>query len=714
MKRKTSLIPLILAASSVFVTRTASAQSVNSDYTTKLGDSCVGIAVKAYGDRRGVELIHKANPSMGALPHNLKPGTVLHLPPAEKLGNGPDARVTFVRNKVTVQAQSTKSAEVNDPLFRTNRVSTANASSANVVFRDETQVRVGEESLVIILGDVQGAARKQAADATLVSGSLQARLAELSGKRPLTVDTSGGARVTLPKGEAHVSVDSAKSTRLAVHKGDANLSASQKTVAVPSGFGSKAEAGKAPTAPRPLPSPPTWAVVPKEVLFTDSSGTADVVAKVTDAGGAGKPAAAQFRVQLARDSRFDDLITDVVVPKVVNTVEARKLAPGAYFFRVSAIDDDKFESAPGPTAKLVVTKTVLAETSPGRAKLTLEPSSGLVCRIDGGALRQDLPEVDSSRAHELGCALAPSDPFARGADVAGALGVSTIASLQKPFVLNASFRESKANEGYGIVAIELVDGSGKPVSAEGATATASNGVTVEEVRASGSTALVKVRFPATARPFVITIKKGDLGVESNLLRIPSPNDPRASGNGTPVDASPGMRERGFEVALSVGFDQLLSNHVGHHATLATGYRLPLGSSVALSVGPSVTLARYEPRPTSPDGFDPAPLGDVSDHVDLHIGLPLAFRLRPRRAVQPYAVVAPELAVQRATFATGTSRVSSTGTLLGARFALGAQVEGGPGWLFAELGVRASGVVAKDPAAESLSAATLDLGYRFSR
>jgi hypothetical protein len=78
------------------------------------------------------------------------------------------------------------------------------------------------------------------------------------------------------------------------------------------------------------------------------------------------------------------------------------------------------------------------------------------------------------------------------------------------------------------------------------------------------------------------------------------------------------------------------------------------------------------------------------------------------------VVAPELAVQRTTFATGTSRLSANGTLLGARFALGAQVEGGPGWLFAEIGVRASGVVAKDPAAESLSAATLDLGYRFSR
>lgn len=705
---------LSAAASPLFAFGTASAQSANSDYTTKLGDSCVSIAVKAYGDRRGVELIHKANPTMGPLPHNLKPGTVLHLPPPEKLGNGPDARVTFVRNKVTVQAQSTKSAEVNDPLFRTNRVSTANASSANVMFRDETQVRVGEESLVIILGDVQGAAQKQPADATLVSGSLQARLAELSGKKPLTVDTSGGARVTLPKGEAHVSVDPAKSTRLAVHKGDASLSASQKTVAVPSGFGSKAEAGKAPTAPRPLPAPPVWAVVPKEVIFTDASGTADVVAKVADAGGSGKPSAAKFRVQLARDSRFDDLVTDVVVPKEVSTVDARKLAPGSYFFRVSAIDDDTFESAPGPTAKLVVTKAVLAETSPGRAKLTLEPSQGLVCRVDGGALRQDLPEVDSTRAHELGCAIAPSDAFTRGGEVAGALGISTIAPLQRPFVLNASFREAKAAEGYGIVAIELVDASGKPVSAEGATATASNGVVVEEVRASGSTALVKVRFPATARPFVVVVRKGDVDVESNLLRIPSPNDSSAPGVGASGETSPGLRERGFEVALSVGFDQLLSNHAGHHVTLATGYRLPLGSSVAFSVGPSVTLARYEPRPTSPDGFDPAPLGDVSDHVDLHLGMPLAFRLRPRRAVQPYAVVAPELAVQRTTFATGTSRLSANGTLLGARFALGAQVEGGPGWLFAEIGVRASGVVAKDPAAESLSAATLDLGYRFSR
>jgi len=699
---------LFLFALPLLVPSVAVAQTANSDYTTKAGDDCVSVAIKAYGDRRAVELIHRANPWMGPVPHVLKPGTVLKLPPKETLGTAPDARVTFVRNKVTVQAAATKSAEINDPLFRTNRVSTANGSSANVTFRDETQIRIGEESLVIILGDVQGAAKKQPADATLVEGNLQARLGELAGKKSLTVDTEGGARVNMTSGSAIVGVDAQKTTRLAVHAGSAAFAAALASVTVPTGFGSKADKGKAPTPPRPLPAPPAWAAPPPEVVFAAAGAPGTVTALYTDAASAGKPKAASFRVKVSRDAAMDDLVTDTVVPATVTKIEAQNLAPGAYYLRVSAIDDDKFESPAGATAKVVVVNAGLVETTPGRGRLVVTPA-GVVCTLAGEAA---LDDVDATRNHAIACTIDAKDPHGRGGDVRPSPGTSTIPSISKAFSASGTFREADPATGRGTVVIELRDAGGKPVAADGAKATASNGVEVESVSTDGSAVTVAVRFPATPRPFVVTVTRGALVAESNVLHVPAPRGdrpaPRVDGPPAPLPA------RGFEISLAGGLDALVSGHGGRHLTLGTAYRAPLGTKVAFAIGPSVTLARFEPDRVSADAFDPAPLGDTSAHTNVHLAIPVSLRAFPRAAVSPYVSAGPEIALQRTTFGVGTREITATGTLVGGKLALGAQVEAGPGWFFLEGGLRGSGVVSKDPAAESLSGLTFDFGYRFSR
>ena len=701
------LLPLLFLPSVALLAREADAQTANSDYTTKAGDDCVSVAVKAYGDRRAVELIHKANPQMGPVPHVLKPGSVLHLPPKEAVSGAPDARVTFVRNKVTVQAAASKSAEVNDPLFRTNRVSTANASSANVTFRDETQIRVGEESLVIILGDVQGAAKKQAADATLVDGNLQTRLGELAGKRPLTVDTEGGARITMSTGSALVGVDAAKTTRLAVHAGSAGFAGALGAVSVPKGFGSKAEKGKAPTPPKPLPASPSWTSAPAEVVFVDVGGKGRVKASYGDGAISGKPKATSFRVKFAHDMALDDVVSDTVVPAAVTTLDAQGLTPGTYFFRISAIDDDKFESPAGATAKVIVVSTTMTETTPGRARLVIAPG-GVACTIDGKAHGGE--EIDATTAHTVMCSIDAKDPGARGSDVVHSPGAVVVPVLTKPLRATATLRDADASTGRGVVEVELRDAAGALVPTDGVVATASNGVEVESVRTEGTKALVSIRFPATARPFVVTLTRGALVTESNVLRIPAPHD---GDSRTRRAEAPVLPARGFEIALSGGFDTLLSGHGGRHLTLGTSYRTPLASKVTVALGPSVTLARFEPTPVSPDAFEPAPLGDTSDHTNVHLAIPVALRLFPRGPVSPYLSAGPELAIQRSTFSTGTKRTTATGTLVGGRIALGAQIEVGPGWVFLEGGLRGAGVVSADPAAESLSGATLDLGYRFT-
>ena len=103
---------------------------------------------------------------------------MLIIPPKPGARTGPDAQLTAVRNQVDVLTPETKPGHPNDPLFRGNRVSTEAASAADVTFRDETQVKLGERTLVIILGDARSAAAtRRETQTTLVTGNLRAFMA---------------------------------------------------------------------------------------------------------------------------------------------------------------------------------------------------------------------------------------------------------------------------------------------------------------------------------------------------------------------------------------------------------------------------------------------------------------------------------------------------------------------------------------------------------
>ena len=186
-------------------------------YRVQAGDTCAGIALRVYGDEKRIDLIHDSNADLGPPPHALAPGRVLVLPKLKTPERGgPDARVSRIRNRVEVQVPEPRPAKLEDPLVRGNRVGTEVASGADVTFRDETQVRLGERTLVVILGDRRSnAAVVSSAETMLVSGELRARLGALSGRgAPTRVETKGAA-VAMTNGEAKVSVDPAEATRLA-------------------------------------------------------------------------------------------------------------------------------------------------------------------------------------------------------------------------------------------------------------------------------------------------------------------------------------------------------------------------------------------------------------------------------------------------------------------------------------------------------------------
>ncbi len=383
-------------------------------HTVKANETCTGIAQKYYGDGRLLDPIHRANPALHVPPpHTLVEGMVLVIPPKPEPTTGPDAQLTTVRNQVEVHAQETKQGKPNDPLFKGNRVSTQEASAADVTFRDETQVKLGERTLVVILGDQKSAASAASfggPQASLVTGNLRAFMASATSGTSTSV-TTPAANVKVHAGEAQVASDAQKTTRVAVYSGSSSVEARGKTRELTRGFGSKVENGKTPEAPRPLPLAPKWANAPP-ALLVDRDGT---VPPIT--GSFEEPAPdqhiAEWRVQIARDFAFREIVIDIRVPVTTKKLEAQSPGLGAWFLRVSAIDDDRFEGPWSRSAKVFVMQVrITPAVTPKRRRLEVGPTDVHCVRVGNTKLVSlDGPiEIQSREPIRLRCAGDDGEP----------------------------------------------------------------------------------------------------------------------------------------------------------------------------------------------------------------------------------------------------------------------------------------------------------------
>jgi len=324
--------PHVLLAT-MLVPALASAQNQptpGSPYTVQAGDTCVSIATRAYGDRKRVDLVHKGNPDLGPQPHQLKPGRVLVIPPASGAPTAADAKLRAVRNVVRVQVPAEKVGKPNEPLYRGNRVVTEERSGADVLFLDESELRLGERTLIVILGDTSSRVREAPRETTLVSGDLSAKLAKLSTHTIVT----DGATVAL-QGRARIEVDAKKRTSLASLAGSSKLTAQKKTIPVHAGYGSSADLGKAPTEPRLLPKAAAWSTRWPALVLVPKGGAGTAQGELASAASGIQ----SVRVQIARDSSFGDLISEVVVPASTTRIESQNLGPGVYYARTASVDD---------------------------------------------------------------------------------------------------------------------------------------------------------------------------------------------------------------------------------------------------------------------------------------------------------------------------------------------------------------------------------------
>jgi hypothetical protein len=695
------------------------------EYRVEPGEtSCPKVARKVFGDPKAVHLIHAYN-RLGPLPHRLQVGQILQLPVSEQAPaqDGPDARLTSVRNQVEVYTPEPHRGEKGEALLRGHRVSTKEASSAELTFRDDSRLQLGEHTLVIVLGDEsRKTERRRTVETTLVEGELRAHLGALAGtptapKAPLGLRTAGGHRIAIEhdggQGEAKLEVDRDRSARLAVYQGRSRLGPRGKEIVVPGGFGCQAKAGQRPTRPQPLPVAPVWVEAPRRLVLIREGGERAVVTGTYGPGSGDGPEVVSWHVQVARDPQFNDLVVDTRVPADTTRLEAQGLGEGAFYARVSGIDAGRFEGKFSPLAEVRVAELrVVPATGSERARI--EASADLMCGVDEEPLAEmKAPrELVPGRAHRVRCALSAAAGAA--GEAAGDTTAEAVSELEVseaesgPVQLSTRLGPVRYEAG-GAAAREVTllvrDGAGQPVPAE-VTADVGGAASVTPVeKVAEGEYRTTVRWQGTPSRVAVRFRLGG-GAEkaSEAAFAPPPRlEPRpAAPRRTLVALEPGLFLNGV---LPNG--AVLGRAGGGGGEL--GLRFPAGrGQIVVAV-----RAHYERSgcvgacPTAPDQLR------VREHVVV-LALPVTFRFRPAdvRWV-PYVSVQPQVAFARISLNTDLPLPGLQRQSVGVGGVAGLGVRVGPGHFFLELGYRYLTPQDLGLTRRDISGGVGFLGYRFA-
>lgn len=616
-----------------------------------------------------LEILHHYNPQLGALPHKLKAGQILKLPKA----GAPDAKVSAVHKTVEAATPTPHPATKNEGLFRGHKVSTLAESSAEVSFADETRLQLAEHTLVVILGGTSSKAAAGKTDTTLMKGTLHGFLSGLGPKvAPAPIATPSAKVIGTSGSEIKLHVDDKQKTTLSVYKGTTQFSAAGKTVAVNAGFGSQAVVGKPPTPPRRLPTAPEWQTALPVLAL---SLAADVAVSATYAAGKGDgPPAVKWHVQLARDARFNDLVTDVEVPAHVVKLDAQKLVAGEYFARVAAIDAEKFHGPFSPTSSLRVATVKVARGSAGKLA-TADVGADLHCALDGGALAKVTGPLvlPPAQAHTVRCALDATTQPLEVAIGAEAVGPVLVQSELGPIALTADGAKR-------VITLRPTDAAGVLIAKPKLEVTADEGVTVGAAvpRADGAFAF-EVSWRRGAKPaklhwVVNAVERDDVAVDNVDPPLPpAPPPPKRSGPRFDLGVL-GVAAGGLH-ALGLGYGG------GIEATVSYG----VGGGAVFG-GVRGALEQYR----SGDSQQAATHSYKIDADLLTAGIPLGYRLfgGPKARWTPYALVLPQVIFVKSTkFDEIVAETTERSTRFGLAGSLGLQFDFGKLGAFVEGGYR---------------------------
>ena len=299
-------------------------------------ETCEDIAKAVWGSAKHAGLVLRYNRVDCTRGNKLKEGATLVLPAS--VTSLPTARLKSLNPDVKARPSggSWGPAAAGQPLSSNSGVSTAETGRADIEFIDRTRVFLASNTLVIIYGTAsQSAVSKTPPPSVEVqAGEVRAGLAALRGET-VEVSVKGGGRVSAASRETIVERKGERTT-VGVYDGKASVRSGGKTVAVPLNYGTRWTGSGPPSPPRPLPPAPLWETATTSfVLGAPKGGTlrADWSA-VKDAK--------SYRVEIARDEGFRDLIAREEVAGTVRSFRAENMVPGRYHVAVRAIDAEEY------------------------------------------------------------------------------------------------------------------------------------------------------------------------------------------------------------------------------------------------------------------------------------------------------------------------------------------------------------------------------------
>ncbi len=342
------------------------------------------------------------------------------------LPRGLEARVLWTRGDVTIyDARGHHDAATGERLTRGLRVRTGRDGAAELALRNGTTLELSARTqLVMFAPPVEDPPdRPPSTTTSLRTGAVRfhANPETMASARVIPVATSA-AIVYLGRGDGVLKADEGgHMTRLAVHRGRVSVTTRHGSFVVRANRGAVQRGVQQPRPTLPLPAQPRWVVAPPERVV---SAGGPVTVSAVFALPRGRPE--QWRVDVARDASFRDVVSTVAMSGSADLWLLESLLPGRYFVRVRALDEDGLEGPPSPTASLAVAAPEVVRGVAGRAAAVVMPA-GFYCGLDGMLLAPaDTPlRLEPTRSHSLRCAPGAdgrrAQEFTLDADAAGAL-----------------------------------------------------------------------------------------------------------------------------------------------------------------------------------------------------------------------------------------------------------------------------------------------------
>jgi hypothetical protein len=332
---------------------TAGFQEPVIQWVVQKGETCASIATSAYGSARHTGLLGRYSRVRcgGELPEGL---TLVIPASATAL---PDARVKSLNPAVKAKPAGGAFSPIapGAPLQGGASVQTESTGRADIEFLDRTRIFLADNTLVVIHGTAARTSVKKNVPPVveLESGEVKMGLAALRGEA-VELGVTGGARVSATSKDAVVEKKGQRTT-VAVFDGSASFANGGKSVSIPKNYGARAEGAKPPEPPRPLPPAPTWSgTATGQAGFPEIALTLTAKGPDVALGWEAVPKAKAYRIEIARDAGFGDLIVRTEVPAATRTLRAEGLPPGAYWIAVRAIDDQEFLGVAAVRSHLVV------------------------------------------------------------------------------------------------------------------------------------------------------------------------------------------------------------------------------------------------------------------------------------------------------------------------------------------------------------------------